>query len=115
MIQSCKSSVHQIFTRSRSDVDPFAEPATGLDSIQRGGGAQLIGVVKQGSLTHNMSDCSIDGVYNAGDPVIESAGPDHVHLGRNLGSIPMILQVIYVDPVGKPLAEDAPNPGCDFS
>jgi quercetin dioxygenase-like cupin family protein len=76
---------------------------------------ELIAVVKQGTLTHNMSDCSIDGVYNAGDPVIEPAGPDHVHIGRNLGAVPMILQVIYVDPVGKPLAEDAPNPGCNFS
>jgi quercetin dioxygenase-like cupin family protein len=75
---------------------------------------ELIAVVKQGTLTHNMSDCSIDGVYNAGDPVIEPAGPEHVHIGRNLGSVPMILQVIYVDPVGKPLAEDAPNPGCNF-
>jgi quercetin dioxygenase-like cupin family protein len=76
---------------------------------------ELIAVVKQGTLTHNMSDCSIDGVYNAGDPVVEPAGPDHVHIGRNLGAVPMILQVIYVDPVGKPLAEDAPNPGCNFS
>jgi quercetin dioxygenase-like cupin family protein len=76
---------------------------------------ELIAVVKQGTLTHNMSDCSIDGVYNAGDPVIEPAGPDHVHIGRNLGAVPMILQVIYVDPVGKPLAEDAPDPGCNFS
>jgi quercetin dioxygenase-like cupin family protein len=75
---------------------------------------ELIAVVKQGTLTHNMSDCSIDGVYNAGDPVIEPAGPEHVHIGRNLGSVPMILQVIYVDPVGKPLAEDAPDPGCNF-
>jgi quercetin dioxygenase-like cupin family protein len=75
---------------------------------------ELIAVVKQGTLTHHMSDCSIDGVYNAGDPVIEPAGPEHVHIGRNLGSVPMILQVIYVDPVGKPLAEDAPNPGCNF-
>jgi quercetin dioxygenase-like cupin family protein len=76
---------------------------------------ELIAVVKQGTLTHNMSDCSIDGVYNVGDPVIELAGADHVHIGRNLGAVPLILQVIYVDPVGKPLAEDAANPGCDFS
>jgi quercetin dioxygenase-like cupin family protein len=76
---------------------------------------ELIAIVKQGTLTHNMSDCSIDGVYNAGDPVIEPAGPDHVHIGRNLGAVPMILQVTYVDPVGKPLAEDAANPGCNFS
>ena len=28
---------------------------------------ELIGVVKQGTLTHNVSDCSVDGVYNVGD------------------------------------------------
>jgi len=76
---------------------------------------KLIGVVKQGTLTHNVSDCSVDGVYNVGDPVVEPAGADHVHIGRNLGADPVILEIIYVDPVGKPLAEDAPNPGCDFS
>lgn len=76
---------------------------------------ELVGVVKQGTLTHSMSDCSVDGVYNAGDAVIEAAGANHIHIGRNLGSVPIVLQVIYVDPVGKPLAEDTPNPGCDFS
>jgi quercetin dioxygenase-like cupin family protein len=75
---------------------------------------ELIGVIKQGALTHNRSDCSVDGVYNAGDAVVEPAGADQVHIGRNLGTVPTILQVIYVDPPGKPLAEDAPNPGCDF-
>ncbi|OBG29502.1 cupin [Mycobacterium sp. 852002-51057_SCH5723018] len=75
---------------------------------------KLIGVVRQGTLTHNASDCSTDGVYNAGDTIIEPAGADHVHLGRNLGAVPTILQVIYVNPPGKPLAEDAPNPGCGF-
>jgi quercetin dioxygenase-like cupin family protein len=75
---------------------------------------ELVGVVKQGTLTHNASDCSVDGVYNVGDPVVEPAG-DHVHIGRNLGTDPVILQIIYVDPVGKPLTEDAPNPGCDFN
>ena len=37
-----------------------------------------------------------------GDAVVEPAGADHVHIGRNLGPVPTILQVIY------------PNPGCDF-
>jgi quercetin dioxygenase-like cupin family protein len=76
---------------------------------------KLVGVVKQGTLTHNISDCSVDGVYNVGDPVVEPAGADHVHIGRNLGTDPVILEIIYIDPVDKPLAEDAPNPGCDFS
>ncbi|WP_369807357.1 cupin domain-containing protein [Mycobacterium sp. 852002-51057_SCH5723018] len=75
---------------------------------------ELVGVVKQGTLTHNASNCSVDGVYNAGDAVVEPAGADHVHIGRNLGAVPTILQVIYVDPPGTPLAVDAPNPGCDF-
>ena len=71
-------------------------------------------MVKQGTLTHNASNCAVDGVYNAGDAIVEPAGADHIHIGRNLGTVPTILQVIYVDPIGKPLAEDAPNPGCDF-
>jgi quercetin dioxygenase-like cupin family protein len=75
---------------------------------------ELIGIVKQGILTHNASDCSVDGIYGVGQPIVEPAGADHVHIGRNLGSEPVILEVTYVDPVGKPLAEDAPNPGCGF-
>src|SRR6516162_3506617 len=45
---------------------------------------RLYGVVKQGTLTHNMSDCSIDGIYRAGDSIAEPSGADHVHIGRNL-------------------------------
>lgn len=76
---------------------------------------KLIGAIKQGTLTHDAADCAIDGVYNAGDVIVEPAGAAHVHIGRNLGDIPVILQVLYVDPIGKPLFEDAPNPGCAFS
>ena len=57
----------------------------------------------------------MDGVYNAGDVVTEPAGQDHVHVGRNLGAIPVILEVLYINPAGKPLAEDAANPGCPFA
>ena len=75
---------------------------------------KLIGAIKQGTLTHYRSDCSVDGVYNAGDTMTEPTGPEHVHIGRNLGPTPLVLEVIYVNPAGKPLAEDAPNPGCPF-
>jgi quercetin dioxygenase-like cupin family protein len=75
----------------------------------------LVGAVKQGTLTHYAADCSVDGVYNAGDPITEPSGPDHVHIGRNIGATPVILEVIYINPPGKPLAEDAPNPGCPFA
>jgi quercetin dioxygenase-like cupin family protein len=75
----------------------------------------LVGAIKHGTLTHYSADCSVDGVYNPGDPINEPAGNDHVHLGRNLGDTPLVLEVIYIMPTGKPLAEDAPNPGCPFS
>jgi hypothetical protein len=44
----------------------------------------------------------------------EPSGPQHVHIGRNLGTQPVVLDVLYVDPAGSPLSEDAPNPGCNF-
>jgi quercetin dioxygenase-like cupin family protein len=76
---------------------------------------RLYGVIKQGTLTHNMSDCSIDGIYQAGDSIAEPSGADHVHIGRNLGSTPLVMQVLYIDPAGSPLSEDAPDPGCGYA
>lgn len=74
----------------------------------------LYAYVKQGTLTHHDSTCATDGVYRTGTAFIEPSGPDHVHLGRNLASSPLILEVLYVLPTGSPLSEDAPNPGCPF-
>ncbi len=74
----------------------------------------LYAYVKQGTLTHTNSDCTTQDVYPAGSAFLEPAGDDHVHIGRNLGNTPVILEVVYVLPHGKPLSEDAPNPGCDF-
>jgi quercetin dioxygenase-like cupin family protein len=74
----------------------------------------LYGYVRQGTLTHNESNCAVDGVYDAGDSLVEPSGSSHVHIGRNLGTTPVVLDVLYVDPAGSPLSEDAPNPGCDF-
>jgi quercetin dioxygenase-like cupin family protein len=71
-------------------------------------------LVVQGTLTHSSSTCATDGVYQAGSRIIEAGGADHVHIGRNLGSRPVVLEALFVDPAGSPLAEDAPNPGCDF-
>ena len=72
----------------------------------------LYAQVLQGTLTHHGADCAIDGVYSTGSTLVESSGADHVHLGRNLGSVPVVLGVLYHNPAGSPLAEDAPNPGC---
>ncbi|MGW4488633.1 cupin domain-containing protein [Amycolatopsis sp. NPDC004368] len=72
------------------------------------------GWVLSGTLTHYDSSCAVDGVYHAGDAVTDPAGDDHVHEGRNEGTTPMVLMVLYVVPTGVPLSDDAPNPGCSF-
>jgi quercetin dioxygenase-like cupin family protein len=76
---------------------------------------QLFGVVKQGILMHNRADCTMDGLYVAGQSIAEKNGPEYVHIGRNVGQDPLILQILYIDPVGAPLSDDAPDPGCGFA
>jgi quercetin dioxygenase-like cupin family protein len=68
--------------------------------------------VREGTLTHTASTCKQDGLYKKDDLFTEPSGSQHVHIGRNLGKSPVVLDVLYVDPVGKPLSEDAPNPTC---
>ncbi|MBB5162248.1 cupin domain-containing protein [Mycobacterium sp. AZCC_0083] len=76
---------------------------------------EIYGVMKSGTLTHYAADCSQDGVYEAGDPMTDPTGPDHVHIARNLGTTPLVLEVTYVDPAGAPTSDSALNPGCDFN
>lgn len=75
----------------------------------------IYGIVKSGTLTHYAADCRQDGVYTAGDPITDPSGPDHVHLGRNEGTTPVVLDVTYVAPAGAPTSDSAANPGCDFA
>jgi quercetin dioxygenase-like cupin family protein len=75
---------------------------------------RLYGVIKEGTLTHNMADCSVDGIYPAGSGVFEPSGADRVHIGRNLGDTPLVMQILYILPTGSALSEDAPDPGCSF-
>jgi quercetin dioxygenase-like cupin family protein len=79
--------------------------------IHRG---EIYGIVQAGELTHYSADCQQDGLYRAGDPITDPTGPDHVHIARNLGPTPVILEVTYLDPAGAPTSDSAPNPGCDF-
>ncbi|MFJ8137555.1 cupin domain-containing protein [Streptomyces sp. NPDC096013] len=74
----------------------------------------LYGIVKQGTLSHFDSSCASDGVYRKGSSIQEPAGSGNVHIGRNLGNTPLVLDVLYVLPHGAPFSEDAPNPGCPF-
>lgn len=75
---------------------------------------EIFGVVKAGELTHYSSDCQQDGFYGVGVPITDPTGPDHVHVGRNLGPEPLVLEVTYIDAAGAPTSDSAPNPGCDF-
>lgn len=75
---------------------------------------KIYGIIKVGELTHYAADCRRDGLYRSGDPVTDPTGPDHVHLARNLGTAPVVLEVTYIDPAGSPTSDGAPNPGCDF-
>ncbi|HYZ68527.1 MAG TPA: cupin domain-containing protein [Mycobacterium sp.] len=87
-------------------------------TVQPGGGTgwhyhdgRVFGVVREGTLTRTMADCSVV-ASPAGSAVIEDSGPNHVHIGRNLGSGPLVLWVDYIQPAGTPVAVDAPDPGC---
>ncbi|ORW84645.1 cupin [Mycobacterium sp. IEC1808] len=75
---------------------------------------EIYGVIKSGVLTHYGSDCQQDGVYGPGAAITDPTGPQHVHLARNLGTTPLVLDVTYIDPAGAPTSDSAPNPGCDF-
>lgn len=74
----------------------------------------LYAYVEKGTLTHNDADCTTTEVYSDNTSFVEPSGADNVHIGRNLGTTPVVLDVLYVDPAGSPLSEDAPNPGCRF-
>ncbi|MVU78096.1 cupin [Nocardia sp. ET3-3] len=72
----------------------------------------VYGVVRSGVLSHYKADCALDGVYHAGESLVENASPDYVHIGRNSGSEPLVLDVLYTLPSHSPLSEDAPAPEC---
>jgi quercetin dioxygenase-like cupin family protein len=94
-----------------SDITIAPGGSTGWHTHQ----GEIFGIVKVGTLTHNTSDCSQDGVYTIGEPVTDPTGPDHVHIGRNLGTTPVVLEVLYVDAAGAPTSDSVPNPGCSFA
>ncbi|WP_072802388.1 cupin domain-containing protein [Rhodococcoides yunnanense] len=67
--------------------------------------------VESGVLTRTLQDCSTVATP-AGQVVAEDVGGDHVHEGTNVGSVPVVLYAAYIEPPGKPFAEDAPAPPC---
>ncbi|MEU0136007.1 cupin domain-containing protein [Streptomyces sp. NPDC006296] len=72
---------------------------------------QLIAVVKSGTLTRTLHDCTVE-VTPAGTSFIEPSGAGHRHIGRNLGAEPVVLWVTYLLPEGSPLSDDADAADC---
>jgi quercetin dioxygenase-like cupin family protein len=72
----------------------------------------VYGLIRRGELTHIEADCTTVRTYRPGELVVEPAGRANVHIGRNLGTEPVVLDALYVLPTGSPLAEDAPAPAC---
>lgn len=72
---------------------------------------QLIAVVKSGTLTRTLSDCSVE-VTPAGTSFVEPSGSGHRHIGRNAGSEPVVLWVTYLLPEGRALSDDAEAVDC---
>jgi quercetin dioxygenase-like cupin family protein len=75
---------------------------------------QVFGVVREGTLTRTMADCT-EVVSPPGSPVTEESGANHVHVGRNLGPVPLVMWIDYIVPAGAPLSVDVPEPHCGFA
>jgi quercetin dioxygenase-like cupin family protein len=72
---------------------------------------RVFGVVREGTLTRTMADCT-NIVSETGAAVTEESGSNHVHNGRNLGPVAVKLWVDYIEPAGAPLSVEVPDPGC---
>jgi quercetin dioxygenase-like cupin family protein len=71
---------------------------------------EVFGFIAGGTLTHYDGGCVIDAVYDAGAPIKEGVGPGFVHDGRNQGSETLVMEIVYVNPVGTPLSVEVPAP-----
>lgn len=71
----------------------------------------LLVVVQSGTLTHFDERCD-SRTYTAGQAFEELPGAEHVHMGENVGDVPVVLDVTYVVPAGGPLRVDATAPAC---
>ncbi|MFI6871242.1 cupin domain-containing protein [Nocardia sp. NPDC050406] len=71
----------------------------------------LIVLVTGGDLDHPGLDC-VPVTHRRGRIFREPSGRDHAHLARNLGSRPVTLTVLYVNPQGSPLSRGIAPPAC---
>ena len=110
-------------TLSRSVVDGIEYVVTRI-TVAPGGGTgwhfhpgDVFGYIAEGTMTHYAPlagpGCAVDAVYVTGAPVKEGVGPGFVHNGRNEGNTPLVMEVVYINPVGTPRSVEVPDPpGC---
>jgi quercetin dioxygenase-like cupin family protein len=60
-------------------------------------------MVLSGTLTRTLHDGTVE-VSQAGERLVEQAGPVYIHVGRNLGEEPVVLVATYDIPDGYPQA-----------
>ncbi|MCB0925058.1 MAG: cupin [Mycobacterium sp.] len=75
----------------------------------------VFGYISEGVMTHydaggGEGGCAVDAVYAAGAPVKEGVGPGFIHNGRNEGATPLVMEVVYINPVDTPLSIEVPTP-----
>ncbi|CAM3870717.1 cupin domain-containing protein [Smaragdicoccus niigatensis] len=85
--------------------------APGSDTGWHYHNGELIATITAGTLTREFADCT-EQVSKAGDAILEPEGNQNVHIGRNLGTVPVEMYVTYIIPKGSKLAIDAPAPAC---
>jgi len=71
---------------------------------------EVFGFIREGVMTHYDGDCGVDAIYPADAPVKEGVGPGFVHNGRNETTAPLVMEVVYINPVGTPLSVPVPGP-----
>ncbi|QQC92674.1 cupin domain-containing protein [Streptomyces alfalfae] len=71
---------------------------------------RLLIVVDQGVLTHTYADLDVETI-TAGSCFVEARGPEHAHIGTNLGDTPLVMHAVYFQPGPEsPLAVQVPAP-----
>lgn len=71
----------------------------------------VLGIVEAGTLTHPGSDCK-PVIFETGAFINEPSGQANTHVGKNLGKVPVVLDVVYLEPIGSPLFVSVDAPPC---
>lgn len=116
----------EVVTLSQNTVNGTEYVVTRI-TIAPGGGTgwhyhpgEVFGYISEGTMTHwdvpAVGGCTVDAVYEPGAPVKEGVGPAFIHNGRNQGSTPLVMEVVYINPVGAARSVEVPEPaGCPVS